>query len=182
MEADSKFSLVDICNLFQKDPLPNNTSNFCRQMIIMDMESNYIQKISDLLLNIKTIKQTHKIMMDGVGGGGYRKSPVFADYHVFALASYIERCMEDAIFMFLKKMIQLWPLQICLETLSVYIHLKMVTEEVVICIMAHVLIQMRCCLFPVILSSFHRLGRRNYIRAVKRYNENLSMLYTMIVK
>ena len=148
----------------------------------MDMESNYIQKISDLLLNIKTIKQTHKIMMDGVGGGGYRKSPVFADYHVFALASYIERCMEDAIFMFLKKMIQLWPLQICLETLSVYIHLKMVTEEVVICIMAHVLIQMRCCLFPVILSSFHRLGRRNYIRAVKRYNENLSMLYTMIVK
>ena len=118
----------------------------------------------------------------GGGGGGYRKSPVFADYHVFALASYIERCMEDAIFMFLKKMIQLWPLQICLETLSVYIHLKMVTEEVVICIMAHVLIQMRCCLFPVILSSFHRLGRRNYIRAVKRYNENLSMLYTMIVK
>ena len=70
VEADSKFSLVDICNLFQKDPLPNNTSNFCRQMIIMDMESNYIQKISDLLLNIKTIKQTHKIMMDGVGGGG----------------------------------------------------------------------------------------------------------------
>ena len=34
-------------------------------------------------------------------------------------------------------------------------------------ILAHVLIQMKCCLFPVILSSFHRRGRRHYIRAVK---------------
>ena len=49
-------------------------------------------------------------------------------------------------------------------------------------ILAHVLIQTKCCLFPVILSSFHRRGRRHYIRAVKRYNENSSMLYTMIVK
>ena len=32
-EADSKFSLGDIWKLFQEDPLPNNTSNFCRQMI-----------------------------------------------------------------------------------------------------------------------------------------------------
>ena len=49
-------------------------------------------------------------------------------------------------------------------------------------ILADVLIQMKCCLFPVILSSFHRHGRRLYIRAVKRYNENPSMLYTMVVK
>ena len=32
-KADSKFSLSDIWNLFQKDHLPNNTCNFCRQMI-----------------------------------------------------------------------------------------------------------------------------------------------------
>ena len=32
-EADSKFSLGDIWKLSQEDPLPNNTSNFCRQMI-----------------------------------------------------------------------------------------------------------------------------------------------------
>ena len=49
-------------------------------------------------------------------------------------------------------------------------------------ILAHVLIQMRCCLFPVILISFHRRGRRHYIRAVKMFDRKLSMLYTMIVK
>ena len=31
----------------------------------------------------------------------------------------------------LKRMIQLWQLQICLETLSIYIHLKMEMEECV---------------------------------------------------
>ena len=46
-------------------------------------------------------------------------------------------------------------------------------------ILTHVLIQMKCCLFPVLLSSFHKSGRRHYIQAVKRYHENPSMLYTM---
>ena len=49
-------------------------------------------------------------------------------------------------------------------------------------ILAHVFIQMKCCLFPVISSSFHRRGRRHYIRAVKMFDRKLSMLYTMIVK
>ena len=30
----------------------------------------------------------------------YRKSPAFAGYYIFAPAGYIERCMEDAIFIF----------------------------------------------------------------------------------
>ena len=59
---------------------------------------NYLQKTSDLPLNIKIIKQTHKIMMDGVAE--YRKSPVFADYRIFAPAGHIERYMEDIIFRF----------------------------------------------------------------------------------
>ena len=49
-------------------------------------------------------------------------------------------------------------------------------------ILAHVLIQIKCCLFPVILSSFHRRGRRHYIRALKTFNRKPSMLYTMIAK
>ena len=49
-------------------------------------------------------------------------------------------------------------------------------------ILAHVLIQMKCCQFPVILISFHRRGRRQYIRAVKIFDRKSSMLYTMIVK
>ena len=41
-------------------------------------------------------------MMDGedVLVGKYRKSPAFAGYHIFALAGYIERYMEDVIFRF----------------------------------------------------------------------------------
>ena len=49
-------------------------------------------------------------------------------------------------------------------------------------ILAHVLIQMKCCLFAVTLSSFHRRGRRHYIREVKAFDRKPSMLYTMIVK
>ena len=48
-------------------------------------------------------------------------------------------------------------------------------------ILAHVLIQMKCCLFPVISSSFHRRGRRHHIRAVKMFDRKLSMHYTMVV-
>ena len=32
-EADAKFSLDDTWKLFQEDLLPNNASNFCRQMV-----------------------------------------------------------------------------------------------------------------------------------------------------
>ena len=36
--------------------------------------------------------------------------------------------------------------------------------------------------FTAILSSFHRRGRRHYIKAVKMFDRSLSMLYTMIVR
>ena len=48
--------------------------------------------------------------------------------------------------------------------------------------LAHVLMQTKCCLFSVILNSFHRRGRRHYIRAVKVFDRKPSMLYTMIIK
>ena len=86
-EANAKFSLGDIWNLFQEDPLPNNASNFCRQMINCMKAWNYLQKTSDLPLNTKIIKQTQTIMMDGAGE--YRKLPVFAGYHIFAPAGQI---------------------------------------------------------------------------------------------
>ena len=63
-DADAKFPLGKIWNLLQAGSLPNNTSNFCRQMINCMKAWNYIQKISGSPLNIETIKQTHKIMMD----------------------------------------------------------------------------------------------------------------------
>ena len=48
-------------------------------------------------------------------------------------------------------------------------------------ILAHVLIQMKFCLFPVILSSFHRRDKRHYIRAAKMFDRKPSMLYSIIV-
>ena len=61
-EADSKFSLSDIWNLFQE---PSNTRNCYRQMINCMKAWNYLQKTSDLPLDTEMIRQTHKIMMDG---------------------------------------------------------------------------------------------------------------------
>ena len=63
---------------------------------------DYLQKTSDLPLSTETIKQAHKIMMNGedILMREYRKSPVFGGYHIFAPAIHIERYMEDAIFRF----------------------------------------------------------------------------------
>ena len=100
-----------------------------------DRAWNYLQKTSDLPLNTEIIKQTHKIMMEDekVLVGEYRKSPAFADYHTFAPSSILKNGRKTQFlgFIRLNKMIQLWPLQICLETLSIYIHLKMEMEELV---------------------------------------------------
>ena len=49
-------------------------------------------------------------------------------------------------------------------------------------ILAHVLIQTKCCLFPVILSSFHRSGKKHYIRIVKTFERKPSMFYTTMLK
>ena len=43
-EVDAIVSLGDIWNLFQGDTLPNNASNFCRQMMHCMKAWNYIQK------------------------------------------------------------------------------------------------------------------------------------------
>ena len=71
-------------------------------------------------------------MMDGedILAGEYRKSPAFAGYHISASAGHMQRCIEDG-FMRLKMMIQLWLLQVCLEILSIFMHLKMEMEEFV---------------------------------------------------
>ena len=58
-EADAKFSLGDIWNLFQGDTLSNNASNFCGQMINCIKVWNYLQKILDFPLNTEIIRQAH---------------------------------------------------------------------------------------------------------------------------
>ena len=92
-EVDANFSLGDTWKLFQEDPLPNNTSNFCRQMTNCIRVWNYIQKTSGFPLSIK---HTQKIMMDRKDAlvCKYRKSPVFTGSHIFAPADHIERYMD----------------------------------------------------------------------------------------
>ena len=92
-QVDAKFSLGDTWNLYQGDILPNNTSNFCKQMTNCMKALNYVQKTLDLPLNTKFIRQAHGLMMeDGkyVLVGEYRKSPAFAGYHTFAPAGHVE--------------------------------------------------------------------------------------------
>ena len=185
-ETDAKFSLDNIWKLFQQDPLPNNTSNFFRQMINCMKPWNYPQKILDLPLNTEAIKQAHKIVMENekVLVGEYRKSPLFSGYHTFARAGQIERYMEGAIFRFHKTKKD-DPIMAATNLFGNIINIHPFEDgngRICRLILDHVLIQVKCCLFPVILSSFHRCDRRYYIRAVKMFDRKPSMLYTMIVR
>ena len=116
--------------------------------------------------------------------GEYRKSPAFAGYHIFVSAGHIERYMEEAIFKFYETKKD-DPIMAATNLFGEIINIHPFEDRngrICRLILAHVLIQMKYCLFPVILSSFHRRGRRHYIRAVKMFDRKPSMLYTMIVK
>ena len=95
-EVDAKFSLRDIWNLAQGDTLPNNASNFCRQMINCMKAWNYLQKTLDLPLHLQAIIFLCQLA-------------ILKDTWKMQFLDFIK----------LKKMIQLWPLHIYLETLSI---------------------------------------------------------------
>ena len=135
-EVDAKFSLRDIWNLFQGDTLPNNASNFCRQMINCMKAWNYLQKTLDLPLNTEIIRQAHGLMMEDeedVLVGEYRshlhsQAIIFLNQPAILKDTWKTQFLD---FIKLKEMIQLWLLQIYLETLSITIHLTMEMEEFV---------------------------------------------------
>ena len=112
------------------------------------------------------------------------ESPAFAGYHIFRSASLMERYMENAILKFYETK-KNDPIMAATNLFGNIINTHPFEDgngRICCLILAHVLIQMKCCIFPVILSSFHRRGRRDYIQAVKRYNEKPSVLCTMTVK
>ena len=115
--------------------------------------------------------------------GEYRKSPAFAGYHIFRPASLIERYMEDTILKFYENKKD-DPIMAATNLFGNIINTHPFEDRngrICCLILAHVLMQMKCCLFPVILSSFHRRGRRHYIRVVKMFDRKPSVLYTMIL-
>ena len=146
-----------------------------------------LQKTSGLPLNTEIIRQAHRLMMEDqkdVLAGEYRKSPVFAGYHNFVPAGHTESYMKGAIFRFHKTKKD-YPIMAAINLFGNIINTHPFEDEngrICCLILGHVLIQMKCCLFPVILSSFHRCGRRHYIRAVKMFDRKPSMFYTMIIK
>ena len=181
-EVDAKFYLGDIWNLFQGDALPNNVSNFCRQLINCMKAWNYLQKTLDLPLNTEIIRKRHGSMMEDekdILAGEYRKLPAFAGYNVFAPAGHIERYMEDAIFRFheTKKDDSIMASKNLIGNIINIHPFEDGNRRICCLILVHVLIQVKCCVLPVILSSFHRHGQRHYIRVVKTFDRNPSMLY-----
>ena len=116
--------------------------------------------------------------------GEYSKSSAFAGYHILVSAGHIERYMEDAIFKFYetKKDDPIIAATNLFENIINIHPFEDGNGRICRLILAYVLIQMKFCLFLVILNSFHRLNRSHYIRAVKMFDRKLSMLYTMIVK
>ena len=94
--------------------------------------------------------------------GEYRKSSVFAGYHIFSPAGHIERHMEGAIFRFHEAK-KNDPIMTATNLFGNIINIHPFEDgNVRTCclILANLLMQMECCLFPVILRFFHRRGRR----------------------
>ena len=176
-EADGKFSLCGIWNLSQQLLQANDK-------LYESVELH--TKALDFSLNTEMIKQIHGLMMEDekdVLAGEYRKSPVFAGYHIFAPAGHVERYMDNKIFRFHENKKD-DPIMAATNLFGNVINIHPFKDEngrICHLILAHVLIQMKSCLFLVILSSFHRRGRRHYIRAVKMFDRKRSMLYTIIV-
>ena len=119
-------------------------------------------------------------MMDGekdILVGEYRKSPALAGYHIFVPVGCMERYMEVVIFGFHKTKKD-DPILAATNLFGSIIDIHPFEDgngRICYLILA-VLIQMKCCLFPVFLSSFHRCGRRHYVRAVKMFHRKPSML------
>ena len=117
------------------------------------------KKKLDLALNTEIIRQAHGLMMEDqkdILVGEYRTSPAFSGYHIFAPVSHVESKKDD-------------PIIAATNLFGNIINIHQFQDgngRVCCLILAHVLIQMKCCLFPVILISFHRRGRRHYISAV----------------
>ena len=112
--------------------------------------------------------------------GEYRKSSVFAGYHNFAPAGHIERYMEGAIFRFHKTKKD-YPIMTAINLFGNIINIHPFEDEngrICCLILGHVLIQMKCCLFPVILSPFHRRGMiiKSLVHCWDNFEQNARML------
>ena len=192
-EVDANFSASETWNLMH-DPdsacIDGKTKSFKRQMVNFMIALKYIKGSGHL--TPEKIQNVHKIMMKGekhrngkpVLIGEYRKTKVFAGFHEFAPVSAISRLVTDA----LNRYYSADSIDPILNSAKLFIDLINIhpfedgNGRLCRLIISHVLMESGLSLFPVLLSSFHKRGRRHYIQAVKRFEEKPSLLYTMVCK
>ena len=111
----------------------------------------------------------------------YRKTPAFAGLTMFAPASAILRLMNEALRRYYFSDHD--PIYAATKLFADMINIHLFEDRngrLCRVILSHLLVQSGCSLFPVLLSSFHKRGRKHYIRTVRRHYKNPSMLYTMV--
>ena len=110
--------------------------------------------------------------------GEHRKTPVFAGFKTFAPGSAIELLMNDALHRYYSNDD---PISAAVKLFADVKNIHPFEDgngRLYWVILSNVLVQGGCSLFPILLYSFHNRGRKHYICAVSRYDENSSMLYT----
>ena len=194
-EVDPSFSMSETWNII-KNVTDNSTLSesdrpFRRRMINFMSGWYFLERLQ--WLTPDHIKHVHGMVMwkeKHKNGremlvGKYRETPVFAGFKTFAPVSAIDRLVKDALHRYYKS-VEDEDCDVILAAAHLFSDLINIhpfedgNGRICRMILSHVLIQSGLSLFPVLLSSFHRWGRRHYVQAVKRFNENPSMLYTMI--
>lgn len=190
-EVDPNFSASETWNLMQ-DPdnahVDGTTKSFRRQMINFIAALKYMRGCGRLTPT--KIQTAHGILMRGekhrsgkpVLIGEYRKTKVFAGFHEFAPVPAIPKLVEDALDRYYSDDASdpIWnAVNLFIDMINIH-PFEDGNRRLCRLITSHVLVESGMSLFPVLLSSFHRRGRRHYIQAIKRFNDRPSLLYTMV--
>ena len=114
--------------------------------------------------------------------GEFRETPAFAGHHEFAPASAISRLMAGALNRYYSKESHdpiLNAVRLFIDVINIH-PFEDGNGRLCRLLLSHALVESEMSLFPVLLSSFHRRGRRHYIQAVKKFDEKPSLFYTMV--
>ena len=155
------------------------------QMINFMLALRYTQGLKGRLSSDE-VKTIHKFLMRGepVLAGEFRQTPAFAGYHEFAPASAIRRLVVGALDRYYSEESDdpiMNAVRLFIDMINIH-PFEDGNGRLCRLIISHVLVESGMSLFPVLLSSFHRRGRRHYIQAIKRFIERPSLFYTMVCK
>ena len=153
------------------------------QMVNFMLALRYTQSLKGRLASDE-VKSIHELLMRGepVLVGEFRQTPAFAGYHEFAPVGAIRRLVVGALSRYYSEESDdpiLNAVKLFIDMINIH-PFEDGNGRLCRLIISHVLTESGMSLFPVLLSSFHRRGRRHYIQAVKRFGEKPSLFYTMV--